>query len=458
MARVAAVFLVVLAFLSLSAPGAAGADARSRLYLLGGVEAFHTGWSVTPSDPEMGEGAKTFSCQASADRLTTWPCRTIWATSKTVYQAVGFPAGSRLEAPTRWSANEVTFHLELSVDSVAVPEVAVFVGDQTIHPATQVAPGVWEGRLTTAGLMDSRTNSAIFVGVRSASGFAGMTIELAGASWFDFPEPIDALSGPQVVGASTYEPSPSRFQSAERTWRFNDRQWEVRPFTGTHDVTKTLAVPLDRQASVVQVYVEGFSEPLGFAPTSSNAHGVSFTDQPTVSLVRPDGTVMTGGQRAAAAAEVPAGQYTVEVRPHSLWTTTTGRPPAPVEYDGYVVIIYGDRTLAGTTFSFPLSAPAALNTPVARSSPIPSEDVAVPERATSLRPVLTAERLVALGNSWAMNYAMSQRTGTLWSRQRLFTHGHDTLVIGTTPTQEHQVASQDVRFTLEVSYTYGPLP
>jgi hypothetical protein len=219
---------------------------------------------------------------------------------------------------------------------------------------------------------------------------------------------------------------------------------------------KTIELPLSRHAAAVYVYVEGFSEPMGYALTHNDGRGMSLTDQPLIRIRAGDGTLLSQGPRGAALANVGAGSYIAEINPPVTWSGSTGAPPIPQDYTGAIVIVYGERTLAGMHFPFPPSAIAEFRTPVARNFPLPSEHVPVPTEATSLVPVLTADRITPVADTWAMPYHGNSTSGGAWSGQRIFVHEADVLIFSTVAMEEDQVASQDVKFWLDVAYTYSP--
>lgn len=375
MRRIAALVVLLAATLSpaASAPGA-------RLYLLAGPDRT-TLWTTDLSDPGAQEPRTGFGCPLEGGVNLT-PCGS-QQSNQTLF-VVSFSPGMLLDSTLSWTAATAPrFHFELDVVmTTGTYSVYSYVNNGTrgwvSDKGTEVAPGVFEGTLPAAASLDPGKVTQMGVGVRAEGHFRGYSVRTAGASYVDLAEPIAAATMRELEEQSTYAPSPGAFASIDRTFTFNDDQWEVIEFIGNTSTPKTVPLSLGAEAAAVFAYVDDWSSP----PVHSAGHlrpDARTLARPVLEL-RKGAVVEAHALRAIATPSLPAGDYELSIARPTL--EDAGVPPIDVAYKGYIVIVRGERTLRSMRFRFFPSTLANISSPVANNGGDQIDEFVAPAEAT----------------------------------------------------------------------------
>lgn len=271
-----------------------------------GEETDYLYWSTDPADPELTTSTITRTCGVG----TVWgiqgvskPClRGINVGAGYTYNTYFLPA-SVFDQPVSWdSAAPITFHLELTVDSVLPYTVHLTVqkGTSVVESAaaTQVVPGVWEGTLTAGAPIDPNQGNLLGIRVRTQSERVTVSLKAHGASYVQLPQAVPAHSVPDLQAQDSYQPSPSSFATPQRSFTFNDDAWSVHSFEGTirDGSTSALGFDLERYAEFVLAWVEAYDSPFtddvldGRSPDARK-----LTDSMTMELLSNGEVLETGG-------------------------------------------------------------------------------------------------------------------------------------------------------------------
>ena len=338
--RLLSLVVILLMAASQSAAGASpDAAAAKRLYLLAS-DAGYPYWSVDRTDPELDSGpvfhtsGPTFG--ASTER----------------FSQITFPPASLFAAPVQFGPDApLRFHVALDVTAAGPYSVILALQKEGKEirsaPATQIAPGVFEGVLTSAGSLGGSSFDMFVVRVTSMSPVHRLELQTGGASWIELAQPAPAWSVPQLLARSPRPDTPRTYASATRTVTLNDDDWQVRTFSGTLDAARTFTFDDPRPAAAVMAWVDlpdtpPLSEPLN----GRTPEGRGFTDAPTVQI-KLDGGQLDLGQRSATAAAVPGGAFEVKVDRAAY---AQGSP-----YTLHVMSVYGQRSLSQMRWRFPAS-------------------------------------------------------------------------------------------------------
>ena len=449
---------LVLAVLvsGLAAPAVGAEVDGTRVYLMHADAGFHY-WSPDPAEPEasalgFSQGCSDYTGEVCVNASTSGFGNTV----------LFFPAALP-EAPISWNnQSPLRFRLAVTVDS-AVPYTVHLVAEyggfaRESAAAQEAAPGVWEGELGGVGAV--KQGQGLILGIRVRQPEQVRTglefhVRTAGASWVDLPQAVPVVGASDLLAASTYRPSPSQLLTEERALWFNDRDWESFSFEGDLAADETFTVPLERKAAIVMGWVESVADPF--------LHGLlNGDDNPR----QPFGTAMArllvdegeiaSDRFSAAAVDVGPGQLglMVDTDPNS------GAHP----YRAHIVVIYGDRTLAGYRFRFDVPA-LMLRTPVVSTYPEPAQPVPSTEEVTTFQVSLAADSPSPTPKAWQISFrvpdlyeAMSGLAGTA-SPLRVVMPGERISEFSPALASGTVMASPwDTAFEMEVRYAYTGCP
>jgi hypothetical protein len=349
-------FAVLLAVLSGTAATATteSIPQYQRAYLLSDDGLFSY-WSFDPDEITANTRRMTRTCPATAQ----WnPC--YGGADGERYWQFAFNPHSVLEQAATWNAERpLRYHLEMEVDipvpfSVRVGVLSFTQGIQFSGPATEVAPGVWEGSITAPNSLSTTSSKQLAIRITYTDPPTGpaapVTIDLqtGGRSYVELPDPVPAWSLTDLVGENPMLPASS-FKTALRELTFNDSEWEAFEFQGDLAQAREFTAHLPRKAVGVMGFVEGFSEPL-LHDLIRNGHAApeQLTDAPITSLQMNGNVIASGansttenagrGTDSAAATNVGPGDLTLRVARNNYAQTS-------FPYKAYIVAIYGERTL-----------------------------------------------------------------------------------------------------------------
>jgi hypothetical protein len=474
----AAAVLAVGLVIALTGPASA-APTYQRLYFMG-AETDYLYWSTDPADPELTTQTITRTCGAG----TVWgiqgvskPClRGINPGGAYTYNTYFLPASS-FDQPVSWdAANPIRFHLELTVDSLLPYTVHLTVQKGTgvfeSPAATQVAPGVWEGTLTNGAPIDPNQANLMGIRVRTQSERVTVSLKVRGASYIQLPQPVPARSVSDLHAQDTYQPSPSSFATAQRSFTFNDDAWSVRSFEGTirDGSSSGFGFDLERDAEFVLAWVEAYDSPFTDDVLDGRSADVrKLTDSMTMELLS-NGEVLetggnpTGGQRgmdSLGVLDVPASQ--VELRVKST-PRTQGYP-----FKAYVLTVHGARTLRSMRWAFTenggIDALQGHRGPAAAVCPAAVEPVPVTGEVTTYSADLDWESHGVPPPRYTVRFDLPgvgsfpcSEAGT-GDQVRFTIPGKRMGYVGATPAYDAMFYPPwDVVYRMEIRYTYTPPP
>jgi len=455
MPRLALILAVLLP--GLAAPAVGAEEDPTRLYLLHADSGFHY-WSPDPAEPEasalgFSQGCSDYTGEVCVNASTSGFGNTV----------LFFPAALP-EAPISWSnQSPFRFHLAVTVDS-ASPYTVHLVAQRGLATwqstqAEEVAPGVWEGELGGSGTI--APGEGLILGVRIVqpeqvrTGLE-MHVRTAGASWVDLPQAVPVVGTSDLLAASTYRPSPSQLLTEERALWFNDRDWESFSFEGDLAADETFTVPLERDATIVMGWVESVANPFFHGLLNGDDDPRQPFGTATARLLI-DGGEIASDRFSAAAVGVGPGQLglMIDTDPNS------GAHP----YRAHIVVIYGDRTLAGYRFRFDVPA-VMLRTPVVSTYPEPAQPVPSTGEVTTFQVSLAADSPSPTPKAWQISFSIpelyvagSGLAGTT-SPYRVVVPGQRISEFSPSPASGTVMASPwDTAFEMEVRYAYtAPCP
>ena len=410
----------VIALLSAPAVPAAETDVpdHQRLYLHADSGEY-LWWSLAPNEPDADQHILTRTCPSQAGLPGAAPCLAGRSGTERSF-TLWFHPRSRVAEEVRWGPQgPVRFRFALDVDT-PVPDYDVLLafsagaGQQVSQPATEVEPGVWEGVLEGSGGLPEQGYGLFGVRIRfSGDGAATLRLGVGGQSWVELPEPVPGWSAGDLWRQSPPAASPTTYTTPLRTLWFADGDWEAVSLEGTLAETRTVTLQTDRPAAAVLGWVEAFGDPVIHALVrDGELHQNRLTEAPHLRLLRNGGEVATGtipgtiaggqGTDSVAATHLTSGELALEVAP-----TDTGQTSA---YTGYLVVVYGERTLERMQTSF---TPAhsvrqpAMRAVVVASCPTVSEAVPLTRAATAVRVGLDWDS-VAASTKWVPRFTLGE--------------------------------------------------
>lgn len=467
--------LGALVSVSAAAPAGAGQGTHSRIYLLG-ADTDYLYWSVDPLDPELGLSPIVRTCQIGQPQGIpgmSKPC--LSGPAEGGIHSMFFLPATLFDQPLKWSAAEpLRFHLALHVNAALPYTVRLFLwkSEQPTsvisEPATEIAPDVWEGTLTTGSSLSSEEGGFFGIRINTSSPRVTMELQARGASWIDLPRPIAARPVPQLLAESTYAPGPSSFQTDQRAIRFNDDQWEAWSFQGDLSEARTFDVELERDAEFVLAWAEAYDTPFlhdvirGRPPDDRK-----LTEAPAVSLIRDGEELALGanhfgwvrGMDSVALIDVSGGPLTLRVE-QELGDAT-------YPYSAHVLAVYGARTVRTMRWRFALDAPGvesfrvggAANCFVGTEPTPTTSEVTTMEAELSWDTVGVGAYRWTIPSDWPNGANFPCGEGGTGNRVRFTLPGAHIWAFSAVPASDAAFVSfQDTIFEMEVRYAYTPPP
>ncbi|MFN2582393.1 MAG: hypothetical protein ABR498_06600 [Candidatus Dormibacteria bacterium] len=395
MRTITTVGLTALALVAAWAPQRAAAQSTvtapsvQRLYLTQS-SGNYSYWTPDTNDPELQAQTITRTCprQTTAPNTDDGECLEAGSVSSSARRyLIGFMPGGTLEAPLSWDASApLHFHVALSITysqpSTVRFEVQSGTKQYISDAATQTAAGIWDGTLSAGGPVP--VGKTMFLNVvidttTSSTGSSTLTATIGGAgqSYVDLATPTPIASTSSLLGP-TNGPGSGVYSTAGRTLHFNDSSWSASAFTGDLTTTRTFQIALPSDAVSVIAWLEGYNQP--FITTVLNGgtpNAMDVTDEPVISLTDSSGGVVNGWNQKQIAAGDPVpqkgrGEDTVAETAVPAGTLTLTVAPTPdsqgLPYNAYIVVIYGDRTLASMTWQFMWASSDANQSPGAEAA------------------------------------------------------------------------------------------
>lgn len=462
LALVAALFLV-------AAVPAAGASGSDRLYLLaddvGGLY-----WSTVARDPELGMTTISRTCGTRAPALPESRDRCfgyVDDSGSRVY-AFDFHPAALIDAKPAASGEPLRFHFEADIASAMPATIHLATLEdhdlRVSEAATEVAPGVWEGTLNDRAALSGQTN-LLRVAVRTEAPRVTLRLGTGGSSWVDLPQPAVARSVPELLAAAPPVAGPATYTGANRTVWFNDDDWSAWSFEGDLEQTRSFALDIPREATVLLAWVETFSTPVVYdVVRGREVDPREQENAPTIRMFRNSGVIAEGtnsgvtgrGQDAAAALDVAAGPAVVEVGSQAYDPDGGGQE---LPYTVHVVAAHGPRTLAGMRWSFGMHGDVW--TPFVGTCQYGLEPIPVTREVSTFRVDLDWDSAALPAPLWTLwfdlpigEYVCGETGDT-----RRFTYGaeHRVRLMGPVPDSGSlHVSHNDTVFEMEVQYTYEP--
>jgi hypothetical protein len=476
MTRIVATSAVLVLTLGVALPAGATHEPpqpwpeHGRIYLMA-AETDHAYWSVDPADPELSSSRLVQRCGI----LESWrvtqrqkPC--FYGVSGTErFYTTWFWPGSLFETPPTWSPQApLRFHIEMDVEALAAYDVSLVlqagVAQWESGPATEVAPGVFEGVLPGGSPLGADGAVIFGVRVRTSSDRLIRDLKLRGGSWIELPQPWASKAVTDLRAEDTHAPAPSTFETSTRALGFNDDEWSAWTFSGDIEQTRTFDLEIERDAVAVVAWVEAYDS--AFAQDvlqGKPADTRKITDGVAVRMLRDGeevqrsaGPYIAQGTSALALTSLGAGPVTLEVE-------GLRQQDPPLEYDVHLVVTHGERTLESmrwlATGNYMLRLPAIANCPG------PIEPIPVTPEVRSFLVDLDWETEALGGPAWTLGYDVptvgavpcGEEAGGDWVRFTM--PGEDVWYVGATPAQHGLfVSAFDTTFEFEVRYTYTAPP
>lgn len=356
----------VIAFLAVCAlsPGISRAETSSRVSLLA-ADTGHLYYSVDAIDPEASVSTIRRHCPGRVSGVPngSQPCLSSAIpnpTDKNFTHSLFWMPGNVFDAPVTWSASQpFRFHLEIDVDTLAPYTIHLGIQKATELPesaaATEVAPGVFEGTLTAGSpLGKPGAVDLIFIRVRTPAPQIDLTMKAGGSSYVEPPQPVEARSVPELLAEHTYHPDPSSFSTPQRSFWFNDSQWEEASFQGDLTAARQFTMELPRRAEILVAWVEAFGTPfVQDVVRGGQPDPQKLITSPIIKLLRDGEQLEHGGNNGAtgrgedalSVTGLAAGPVTLDVAPPQ-------QGPHSAPYTAHFLAVYGTRTLERMRWSF----------------------------------------------------------------------------------------------------------
>jgi hypothetical protein len=296
------------------------------------------------------------------------------------------------------------------------------------------------------------------------------TIELraGGRSYLELPRPFAMHSVPELVHEDTYAPEPNSYQTATRTFNFNDRSWAARSFTGETGPARQFSFNLDQKAEIlfawIEVYDSAFVQDVrrGRAPDPQKIlQGAS------VSLLR-DGTeidhsgsgfgTLGQGTEALAVLDLTPGPLTLSV------DSQNESEDDSIPFTVHVVEVRGERTLRSMRWLF--MEMDGVRTPVVAVCPRSIEPVPTTDKVRSVALDLDWNSEAAGLRGWTFSYSLPgvgsfpcSEAGTGDEMRLTIPPAERVWYLGATPAYNAtEVSAFDTTFEMSARYTYSPVP
>jgi hypothetical protein len=450
---------------------AAGEAAGTRIYLLANDDGGLV-WSTTPDDPEAAAGWISQVCGVRVPTPVSdqGQCRTFTDFGAGEHRhAFDFYPGALIDDAPH-ADGPVRFHFEIDVASQLPYTVHAVVDDEHAQyesdPATQVAPGVWEGAIDIPRPFSGEIN-LVGAAVRTQDPRTTIRVDTAGASWLELPHQLAARSVPDLLAADTYTPAPTMYEGGTRTVWLNDGDWSATSFEGDLTQTQTFDVSLDRDARMLLAWVDVFDSPPVYDALRGRPVDARRTENsPALRLLRGGSEVARGsnggytgqGSDALALLAVASGPLSIEVSPAS-WDPDGGGQE--LDYKVHVLAVHGPRSLARMRWSF--AGPNDFAAPAVRGCSYGLHQVPVTDDVTTLAVDLHWDSAAVGAPDWTVRFDLlpfgELPCGTTGDTVRLtLPPRNEILYLGPVPEAHSLHVSQlDTVFEMDVSYTYRPV-
>ncbi len=469
---------VVVPVLLLSGSPSSGAVApqSDRLYLLG-ADTDYLYWSPDPLDSELGLGSVSRTCGLNYTGVDAKPCVVgIDPGSSLRTHSLFFLPGAALDQPVTWStAAPLRFRLEGAFNTFGVAytvHVILQKGRTQVlsAPATETAPGVWEGQITSGGPLAPAGVNQLGVRVITEAPVAGIDLRLGGKSYVQLPGPFAMHGTADLMRADTFRPEPNILQTGTRTFGFNDRNWALQSFTGTTGPVREFSIDVPAKPEVFLAWVEArdhtFTQSVGSASPDPQAllQGASvklFRDGKLIghSYSPTGGDGPTGGLGTAALAvlDLAPGPLTLAVN------SARDDEGQGIPFSLHVLEVRGERTLRMMRWQFMhVRSARLLATAVCpnRLEPVPATDevrsLALDldwESASPLPKYTVAFEIADVGE-----YQCGQ-VGTGDELRLTLPPAERVSMVGAAPAYGSiHLTAYDTMFEMTARYTYSPVP
>ena len=461
--------LVLLAQLLPSPAAAAGGGTRLFLLATSAGEGY---WSVDPADPEASALMTHRTCGGTTLAIADGNCDSPIPIGGSQFEHyIPFAPAALVDDAGGPHTSPLKFHLRLDVGSVGPFTVHAAIDRDNPRvvsaPATQVAPGVWEGTLDESLPLAGMYNM-LGVIIRSSVPMITVTVHTAGASWFELSRTIAARGVPALKRVDTAAVT-STYSGAGRTLWFTDDNWTSAKFTGDLTQTRTFAHELSRPATMIIAWVETFGSPFVYDVASQRQPDPRRLENAPRLKMTSDAGQVSGtnsgirgrGQDSLALLDVPAGRLDFEVAPASFDPDRGGQDHP---YELHVIAVHGPRTLRSMRWRFAHSYSA--RTPLAASCPYPLEPVPVPSNVSTFAVDVDWRTFAQPAPAWTVSFALPtlgfMPCGERTQEDRFrFTMPplHRVWMLGPAPSEQALfVSSDDTVFEMQVDYTYGLVP
>ncbi len=362
--RLIAAIVLVPALLIPATTPAAAAPASDRIYLLG-ADTDYLYWGPDRLDPELGLRSASRFCGVRIDAVPgqSKPCLSgVDPAGGSRTHSLFFLPGSVVTEKITWTgAQPLRFHIEGAFNTFGFPYTVHFVIQKGAAPAEspaarEIAPGVWEGEITSGSPWTTDTVTLLQVRVRTAAPVATIRLELGGKSYLQLPRPFGVSSAPELLDGDVYRPAPSSYATATRSFAFNDGNWAERAFSGTTGPLREFAFDLGQRAEILLAWVEVFDSAFVQDVRAGRPPNAEKLRQGAALRLSRDGQLLghSGngngvaglGTMALALLDVPPGPLTLAV------DSANEDPAQAVPFKLHVLEVRGERTLRSMRWSF----------------------------------------------------------------------------------------------------------
>lgn len=348
--------IVVLPALLLSGTSSSAITSprADKLYLLSS-DAEYLYWSPDAADPELGVGTLSRMCGTNYIGVDPKPCLMgINASNQTRTFNLSFMPAASLGEEITWSAGApLRFHIEGNINTFGVPYTVQLVlqkGSTAIvsNAATQTAPGVWDGQISSGAPMNLSDVNLLVVRVTTQAPAAMVELRLGGRSYLELPRPFAMHGVPDLVRAETFRPEPSSFRTGTRTFAFNDRNWATQSFTGRTGAVREFPFTLPAKAEVLLAWVEVLDRSFAHTVRSGSPDPQTALHGASVAVLRDGEEIDHSGGGAGAAGIGTEALAALDVAPGPLTLTVTSANKdegQSVPFAVHVLEVRGERTL-----------------------------------------------------------------------------------------------------------------
>jgi hypothetical protein len=371
-------------------PHAAAASA-GRVYLLGSETNFLY-WSTDDRDPNLQVPEISWQCGAAVSGTPAWsPCATQELGPADYVHALRFLPAAIVQPP-QWSPERpLRFTLDLAVDSRASATVhlGLLAGGAYVEsaPATEVQPGLWQGQLDQLALMDPTLDNGFFVVVRTSDPTPILNLGMQGSSYVDFPAPLHGMSAHELRFHDKLPPgkTPQTLTTGQRSFTFDDPDWQVHEFRGDLTVIRNFEVVVPRDGAFVLAWIEMFDSAMVEGASRGNATPAQATETGRIKLFH-NGQLVSAGSNSAMSGRGADTTIMMNPTPGTLRAEVTplvGSRDRP--YRLYVLTVFGNRSLRSMRWRVTPQTPFGIGISAwTQTCGVPSEPIPVTEEVATL--------------------------------------------------------------------------